>query len=69
MIDVHDGLFFPFELGFLEILRNLLSINGYLFVNVILQFELLDLVDLFSTDDKMIDWGVVFLLVLMDAET
>jgi hypothetical protein len=33
-----------------------------------LHFELLDLVDLFSANDEIVDWGVVFVLVLRDAE-
>ncbi len=34
-----------------------------------MHFELLDLVDLFSANDEIVDWGVIFVLVLRDAET
>ena len=40
----------------------------YLFVNVILHLELLDLVDLFSANDEIINWGVVCVLILRDTE-
>jgi hypothetical protein len=33
-----------------------------------LHFELLDLVDLFSANNEIVDWGVVFVLVLRDSE-
>ena len=41
----------------------------YFFINIILEFVFLDFIHLFGTDDKVLDWRVVGVLILVNSET
>jgi len=62
MIWLQNGLFFPFKLSFLHILRNFL-------VNVILEFNLLDFIGFFSTDDEITYRTVMVVISFSDTQT
>ncbi len=67
MIHFQDWLFLPLKLSFLQVLWNLNNKSEYLFINVILKLDLLDLIVLLSADDKVADWTIT-VLVITDSE-